>query len=58
MDIPPLTSRILQNSYMQLRILLKPKYINEGDFQIRNFQMLEVNQVEEKSKVLMEMINA
>lgn len=33
MDIPPLTSYILQNSYMQLRILLKPKYINEGDFQ-------------------------
>lgn len=58
MDIPPLTSHILQNSYMQFRILLRPKYINEGDFQIRNFQMLEVNQVEEKSKVLMEMINA
>lgn len=30
----PLTSHVLQTSYIQLRILLKPKYINEGDFQI------------------------
>lgn len=32
----PLTSHVLQNSYMQLRILLTPKYINEGDFQINS----------------------
>lgn len=34
MNIPPLTCHVLQNSYMQLRMLVKPKYINEGDFQI------------------------